>query len=271
MLSNNPMTIRDYLARLDLPKDLSRHSRNGSMRPDAAGDPFTRLLTISLTRDDRVLAPPDRGLTAIDYLANPIPAQGHGQCQVAGHPPQTERTEATNADMQSRSGRYISSQAEIKNGPSGISKAVVKPSRHEENSSSSAPHDSFENQTIDGCIREAAEKYKVPPGLIRAVVKAESNFNINAVSVAGAQGLMQLMPGTAKELGVEDPFDIRQNIDGGTRYLRQMLDLFGGDIRQALSAYNAGPGNVIKYGGNVPFPETKQYVSRVLNTVERSV
>ncbi len=86
------------------------------------------------------------------------------------------------------------------------------------------------------------------------------------MSAAGAQGLMQLMPATARDLGVTDPFDIRQNIDGGTRYLRQMFDLFGGEARLALAAYNAGPGNVLKYSGNVPFTETRLYVARVLES-----
>lgn len=101
--------------------------------------------------------------------------------------------------------------------------------------------------------------------MIKGVIKAESNFQITAVSHAGARGLMQLMPETARELGVDDPFDIEQNIDGGARYLRQMLDKFGGDLKTALAAYNAGPGAVEKYGGNVPpYLETKQYVRRVL-------
>jgi len=119
-------------------------------------------------------------------------------------------------------------------------------------------------QIIAQNIQKAAAKYNLPPALINAVIRAESNFKAKAVSSAGAQGLMQLMPATAKELGVKNPFDIEQNIDGGAKYLRKMLDRFGGNVRKALAAYNAGPGTVIKYNGRVPYPETRQYVQRVL-------
>ncbi|MGD2024132.1 MAG: lytic transglycosylase domain-containing protein, partial [Desulfobacterales bacterium] len=121
-----------------------------------------------------------------------------------------------------------------------------------------------EHQIIDQNVQKAAAKYDLSPDLIRGVIRAESNFEVKAVSRAGAQGLMQLMPATAKELGVHNPFDIAQNIDGGAKYLRQMLDRFGGNIRKALAAYNAGPGTVIKYKGRVPYPETRQYIERVL-------
>jgi soluble lytic murein transglycosylase-like protein len=119
-------------------------------------------------------------------------------------------------------------------------------------------------QIIEKNIQKAAAKYNLPPELITAVIRAESNFKVSAVSSAGAQGLMQLMPATAEELGVKNPFDIGQNIDGGTRYLRKMLDRFGGSVPKALAAYNAGPGTVMKYNGRVPYPETRQYVKRVL-------
>lgn len=131
-----------------------------------------------------------------------------------------------------------------------------------------------ENESIDGApgvdaairknVRRAADKYGVPENLINGVIRAESAYDAKAVSQAGAKGLMQLMPATAKELGVTEPFDIEQNIDGGTRYLKQMLDRFDGNIKLALSAYNAGPANVEKYNGEVPFKETRQYVKRVL-------
>jgi len=121
-----------------------------------------------------------------------------------------------------------------------------------------------EDQIIDQNVQKAAAKYDLSPDLIRAVIQAESNFKVTAVSSAGAQGLMQLMPATARELGVQNPFDIEQNIDGGAKYLRKMLDRFGGNVRKALAAYNAGPGTVIKYNGRVPYPETRQYVKRVL-------
>jgi soluble lytic murein transglycosylase-like protein len=114
----------------------------------------------------------------------------------------------------------------------------------------------------DAIIREAAVRFDLPFALIKAVIRAESAFNSRAVSRAGAQGLMQLMPGTADYLGVSDSFDPSQNIMGGSRYLRQMSDLYDGQMNLILSAYNAGPGRVAEYEG-VPFSSTRRYIERV--------
>jgi soluble lytic murein transglycosylase-like protein len=108
----------------------------------------------------------------------------------------------------------------------------------------------------------AAEKYGLPPGLVRSVMKAESAFRPQAVSPKGAIGLMQLMPSTAQTLGV-DPHDPAQNVDAGTRYLRELLEKYAGGLRHALAAYNAGPASVEKYGGLPPYPETLNYIRRV--------
>jgi soluble lytic murein transglycosylase-like protein len=112
-------------------------------------------------------------------------------------------------------------------------------------------------------IQEAARLYDVDPRIVRAVVRLESGFDTFAVSTAGAQGLMQLMPALAEELGVQNPFDPRQNIFAGTRYLKVLLIEHNGDETLALASYNAGPGAVALYDGVPPFPETREYVRTI--------
>lgn len=115
----------------------------------------------------------------------------------------------------------------------------------------------------DDIVDEAAAMYKLDPRIIKAVMEAESAFNAMAVSPVGALGLMQLMPDVATELGVTDPLDPRQNIMAGAKYLKQLLDSHGGNVRLALASYNAGPGNVAKYRAIPPFKETRNYVKKV--------
>ena len=115
----------------------------------------------------------------------------------------------------------------------------------------------------DDLIKEAAHVYRLDPNLIRGVMRAESAFNPFVVSPAGAQGLMQIMPALAEELGVTDPFDPRQNVMAGARYLRQLLDAHKGNVKLTLASYNAGPGNVARYKGIPPFRETRTYVKKI--------
>lgn len=126
------------------------------------------------------------------------------------------------------------------------------------------PADATRFRRYDGYIAEAAALYQLPIHFVRAVVKTESNFNPNVVSVDGAVGLMQLMPRTAASMGVRDPYDPRQNIFGGARFLRMLANRFGGDLVLTIAAYNAGPGAVERHRGVPPYAETQRYVRRVL-------
>jgi soluble lytic murein transglycosylase-like protein len=122
---------------------------------------------------------------------------------------------------------------------------------------------------IDALVEQNAATWQVDPALIKAVIANESGFNANATSSVGAQGLMQLMPATAASLGVRDAYDPAQNVAGGARYLRGLLDRFGGDKRLAIAAYNAGPGAVEKYGDVPPYAETRNYVQNVLASFDK--
>jgi soluble lytic murein transglycosylase-like protein len=118
-------------------------------------------------------------------------------------------------------------------------------------------------QDIDAAIDQAASRHNVDPNLVRAVIKVESNFNPNAVSRKGAMGLMQLMPQTARQLRVANPFDPQQNVDAGVRHLKQLMESYGGDVKLTLAAYNAGQGAVARSAGVPHFAETRNYVKRI--------
>ncbi len=130
---------------------------------------------------------------------------------------------------------------------------------------SQSPTENFEPSTdLNEVVRAASGTYHLDPDLVSSVIRAESGFNVRAVSPKGAQGLMQLMPQTASELGVHNAFDPQANVEGGTRYLRELLERYDFDLIKALAAYNAGPQRVEQYGGVPPYYETKAYVARIV-------
>ncbi len=118
--------------------------------------------------------------------------------------------------------------------------------------------------SLEQAIAAGSQRYRIDPDLISSVIHAESNFNAHAVSPKGAQGLMQLMPETASSLGISNPFDPKANVDGGTRYLRELIERYNFDLVKALAAYNAGPKRVEQYGGVPPYRETRAYVARIV-------
>ena len=127
-----------------------------------------------------------------------------------------------------------------------------------------AAQERFANPELARVIHSAAQKYAVDPKLVSAVAEVESGGDQNAVSPAGAVGVMQLMPDTAAGLGI-NPYDMKSNVEGGAKYLREMLDTFDGDVKKAVAAYNAGPNAVKAYGGVPPYAETQNYVTSVLD------
>jgi soluble lytic murein transglycosylase-like protein len=124
-------------------------------------------------------------------------------------------------------------------------------------------------EKIEDMIREVSARYRVDPALVRAVIETESHWNSSAVSRKGAQGLMQLVPGTAQQLGVNNAFDPKQNLDGGVRYLHTLLERYNGDLDKALAAYNAGPGAVDRARGVPRYRETREYVQKVTDSYFR--
>lgn len=266
MVPKTHWSIQDYLKQAGMAVDGMRR-KTAAAPPDDAKQDFSRILADSQANAQQTASIAGGGRRIADYLKTPVVAKvprprnpispsvpGADQTTAPACPPPSEQRTLTEVQPLPRT----SAETQIKSSSSSSGLMSRQPDKADK-----------VTQRIDQSIEKAAADYDLPAELIRGVIQAESNFQVRAVSPAGAQGLMQLMPATARELGVEDPFDIQENIDGGARYLRQMLDMFGGDLKQALSAYNAGPGTVMKYDGQVPYPETRHYVRKVMLYAQR--
>lgn len=273
MATEDHLTIRDYFDHA-LFGGSARREAVPAIDSDAAGPgSFHRILTAygcQLRKQDN-LKP--TGLTVVDYLKNPVRVKCQFNHRFTSKAP--EKTEATANNPNAPQAPISGGQATDTSAATSLLKNTPQPQVGTDSSAPASPGNqtsSDESLMIERSILKAARRYNLPPGLIRGVIRAESNFQVDAISRTGAQGLMQLMPATARELGIADPFDIEQNIEGGTRYLRQMLDSFGGDVKVALAAYNAGPGTVEKYGGQIPpYQETEHYINRVLKFSKQMV
>ena len=261
MAFNNLHSIKNYTGHSTFEGLNSAQRKFANRISSKTGIRFKNILSAFKTQSFKMVYK-TRGLTIADYRARPVISKSRFRPQFAAAAMELKNT-ATDRFSRHRIPLPIKRDT-VKNHFNGSKNSKVFD--NVQNSDTTAPKNAplTDQQIIAYNVEKAAAKYNLPPELINAVIRAESNFDVRAVSSAGARGLMQLMPATAKELGVENSFDIEQNIDGGSKYLRKMLDRFGGNIRKALAAYNAGPGTVIKYNGRVPYPETLQYVKRVL-------
>ncbi len=239
MIRTTSKTIRDYW-----------HLQGAVVKPGIAKAPtqggFHRTMASAMETADRKSHAHRRGLTIQDYWRQAAPAKRHTVLNSI-----TDPSSPVSTAVSDTAAPPVEAHQESPVAVDGEAKTACR-------------------SEMNRAIVTAARKYNLPAKLITSVIRHESNFAPRAVSSAGAQGLMQLMPATARELGVDDPFDIQQNIDGGTRYLKQMLTQFDGDLRQALAAYNAGPGTVRRYGGIPPYPETQRYVRKVMASVAES-
>jgi len=262
MTTGNHLTVRDYFDQVLFGSTATRKSFSPGKAESSDNRTFNQLLTSYGNQQINNNINKPNGLKVADYLSNPVRVKCHYNYRIL--PASTEKKDAA-VDKALPSTANIPAENSTGN-TTARAQLKRKPLQAMKSSACLATQPGLnESLMIEKSIHKAARKYNLPAGLLRGVIRAESNFQVKAVSHAGAQGLMQLMPGTAKELGVDNPFDIEQNIDGGARYLRKMLDSFGGDLKVALAAYNAGPGAVEKYGGQIPpYQETKKYVDRVL-------
>jgi soluble lytic murein transglycosylase-like protein len=270
MIAGNHLTVRDYFDKVLIGRTLNGKPYSSQHVAESRNRSFHQILKSQSSHSNQTNANP-MGLTVVDYLNNPVRLNCHNSHRSAL---QNSDRNAAKPDEAAAASTGINTK-----NPADVPKALSRISRKSEQMiHPSAPIGSptstasNERRAIEKSIHKAARTYDLPASLLKGVIKAESNFEVNAVSQAGAQGLMQLMPGTAKDLGVKNSFDIEQNIDGGARYLRKMLESFGGDLKVALAAYNAGPGAVRKYAGQIPpYPETERYINRVLRFSQQMV
>lgn len=166
---------------------------------------------------------------------------------------------------------YKAGSVRNSSGISGVSDIVTKTFESILETEKASLDSKTKTYNLNDIFREASEKYGISEDLLKAVAYNESRFKSDAISSVGAMGIMQLMPATAKSLGVEDAYDPYQNIMGGAKLLKQLSDMYDGNEKLMLAAYNAGPGNVEKYGGIPPFEETKNYVENVLATLRNGI
>lgn len=252
MISKTHLSIQDYFRASGIGRHPTPDRTTASVPTAANSGDFSSLLDNlqAATRNNGDI--PAGGMNISDYRQRAVP------CQVSAISRPGPAEKAAQQAFQDAEARPV----QLPGSDPGPFDPIEQPASPGTAAPAAPPS---EDDRIQASIRAAAARYNLPANIIHSVIRAESNFEPQAVSRAGAQGLMQLMPATAEELGVDDPFDIEQNIDGGARYLRRMLDQFGGDVRQALAAYNAGPGTVMRYNGNVPYAETRNYVQKVLH------